>query len=83
VCPTPGGNNCATVVEAFPVRTLDCRLFYDLSDQPTQALQVRQDKTPFDDRIVVDPVATMNGDAIVLESAAVAPSQKAAWAGST
>jgi subtilisin-like proprotein convertase family protein len=46
---------------------------------PVKAFQVRQEKTPLDDRVIVDPVATMNGDAVPLESTAVAGSKKAAW----
>ena len=45
----------------------------------TQAFQVRQDKTPLDDRIVVDPVATMNGDTIPLDSPSVAAVRRAGW----
>ena len=44
---------------------------------PARAFGVRQDKTPFDDRIVVDPIATMNGDTITLDAAPSA--KRAGW----
>jgi len=70
-------------VRSSPTRTLSGLSIVVVSTlfliDSTRAFQVRQEKTPFDDRIVVDPVATMNGEAIPLESPAVASGRKSGW----